>query len=117
MTLDPDEFIRRFLLHVLPQGFVRIRHYGLLSNCRRELRLSWCRQLLGVVGSDETAKPESRDWKARYQRLTGEAIDLCPACRQGHLLRVEVFPPTRPSRSSLRRRRLAPGFTTGVDSS
>jgi hypothetical protein len=117
MTLDPDEFIRRFLLHVLPEGFVRIRHYGLLSNCRRELRLSRCRQLLGVAGSDETTEPESRDWKARYQRLTGQAIDLCPACGQGRLLLVEVFSPAHPSRSSLRPLRLTPGFTTGVDSS
>ena len=115
ITLDADEFIRRFLLHVLPEGFVRIRHYGLLSNCRRELRLSTCRQLMGVAGP--TPQSERRDWKARYQTLTGEAIDLCPACHQARLLRVEVFPPARPSRSSLGRRRFKPGFTIGVDSS
>jgi len=48
MRLDASEFTRRFLLHVLPSGFQRIRHYGLLANCHREARLEQCRQLLAV---------------------------------------------------------------------
>jgi hypothetical protein len=48
MTLDADEFIRRFLLHVLPDGFQRIRYYGFLGNRYREEKLACCRQLLGM---------------------------------------------------------------------
>jgi hypothetical protein len=48
MTLDADEFIRRFLLHTLPDGFHRIRHYGLLANGHRQLKLDLCRRLLNV---------------------------------------------------------------------
>ena len=46
MRLDAAEFVRRFLLHVLPSGFQRIRHYGLLANCHREVKLEKCCQLL-----------------------------------------------------------------------
>ena len=52
MTLDAFEFIRRFLLHVLPDGFVKIRHFGLLSNRNRKTCLETCRTLLGVKEPD-----------------------------------------------------------------
>ncbi len=100
MTLEADEFIRRFLLHVLPDGFVRLRHYGLLSNGQREKKLARCRQLLGAP-STGTPQPERRDWKTRYQALTGELIDLCPQCRVGRLLRVEILPPASCWRAAL----------------
>jgi hypothetical protein len=48
MCLDAQEFVRRFLLHVLPTGFQRIRHYGLLANRYRQIKLDRCRQLLGA---------------------------------------------------------------------
>jgi hypothetical protein len=92
MTLDTHEFIRRFLLHVLPDGFVRIRHYGLLSNSHREQKLAVCRELLSATESVEGIA-KSQDWKARYQALTAEPIDLCPECHQGRLLIVEVLQP------------------------
>jgi hypothetical protein len=47
MTLTANEFLRRFLLHVLPPGFVRIRHYGFLANCRRTEAIALCRKLIG----------------------------------------------------------------------
>jgi hypothetical protein len=49
MTLDADEFLRRFVQHVLPKGFVKVRHYGLLANCQRQARLAVCRRLLLVA--------------------------------------------------------------------
>jgi hypothetical protein len=49
MTLDADEFLRRFVQHVLPSGFVKVRHYGLLANCYRDARLAVCRRLLLAV--------------------------------------------------------------------
>lgn len=94
MTLDTHEFIRRFLLHVLPDGFMRIRHYGLLSNCHREQKLAVCRELLSATESVEATGSKWQDWKARYQALTGEPIDLCPECHQGRLLIVEVLQPS-----------------------
>ena len=69
MTLSPEEFMRRFLLHVLPSGFHRIRHYGFLSNGSRRLGLAAARQLLGVHSNataavaDEAAANEEHDSK------------------------------------------------------
>jgi Putative transposase/Transposase zinc-binding domain len=94
MALDADEFIRRFLLHVLPSGFVRIRHYGFLANRGRAANLALCRTLLGVADcSPQPPQPElPQDWKTRYEMLTGKSLDLCPACRQGCMIQVEIIP-------------------------
>jgi hypothetical protein len=94
MTLEAEEFIRRFLLHVLPSGFVRIRHYGFLANRGRAVNLALCRTLLGVADSSpQPPQPElPHDWKTRYEMLTGKSIDLCPACRQGSMIQVEIIP-------------------------
>lgn len=90
MTLDADEFIRRFLLHVLPGGFVRIRHYGLLANCHRREKLSICRRLLDVP---EPGEQPIEDWKDLYEELTGNKLDKCPACEEGSMVCVEIFLP------------------------
>lgn len=92
MTLEAEEFIRRFLLHVLPSGFVRIRHFGFQANCHRETKLALCRELLGVPQVD-SARPSTPDrCKALYETLTGESLTLCPTCRQGRMLTVEILP-------------------------
>ena len=66
MTLAAAEFIRRFLLHVLPDGFQRIRYYGFLGNRYRKQKLAQCRQLLGMLASDDSAIPEqSSDYRDR----------------------------------------------------
>jgi hypothetical protein len=80
MTLSADDFIRRFLLHVLPRGFQRIRQFGLLSN-RRRGELARCRQLLGA--SEQTVESLSQDYKSLYQTVTGASLRQCPACRAG----------------------------------
>jgi hypothetical protein len=85
MRLDADELIRRFLLHVLPPGFMRIRHYGLLANRCRAERLGRCRALLGQP-EPEPREPESVE--ATMLRLTGIDIQRCPVCREGRLTRV-----------------------------
>ena len=95
MTLDADEFIRRFLLHVLPRGFVRIRHFGFLANAHREKKLTLCRQLLGVHCEQDPASVSAEDWKERYERLTGQALSVCPACHQGRLFTIEIIPALR----------------------
>jgi hypothetical protein len=94
MTLPAEEFIRRFLLHVLPSGFVRIRHYGLLANCHRKEKLARCRELLGYEPPASTSNSDKPDYKARYLSLTGVSIDLCPQCRIGRLVPVEILLPS-----------------------
>lgn len=98
MTLDVDEFIRRFLQHVLPTGLVRIRYYGLFANRHRALNLVRCRAALGVdtdaVGeNDETGEP---DWAELVETLMGLNLRECPSCKQGKLRRRETLLPDRP---------------------
>lgn len=83
MTLSTDEFIRRFLLHVLPRGFQRIRQFGLLANRRRREQLERCRQLLGTTV--HVTEPLPADYKSLYQTVTGESLQHCPACRTGNM--------------------------------
>ena len=90
MTLKATEFIRRFLLHVLPSGFVRIRHYGFLANrvCREKLAL--CRALLGV---EEAPVPmESEPTTEPRATVAGEpAASVCPSCGEGRMVIVTSF--------------------------
>jgi hypothetical protein len=99
MTLSADEFIRRFLLHVLPSGFHRIRYYGFLGNRHRKEKLERCRQLLGMAppkeSSAELAPPE--DYRDRYERLTGCSLRECPVCHRGHMITVKALPKVRSS--------------------
>jgi hypothetical protein len=98
MTLAADEFIRRFLLHVLPEGFQRIRYYGFLANRYREQKLARCRQLLAmplpVVPDDQVAG----DYRDQYQELTGTSLTECPACQRGRMVLIEVLKPAKPWR-------------------
>jgi hypothetical protein len=97
MTLAAPEFIRRFLLHVLPAGFHRMRHYGLLGNRHRTAKLARCRQLLGTTVAppnvDETRPPDYRD---RYESLTGVSRRTCPVCPDGHMIVTECLRRARP---------------------
>ena len=80
MTLSADEFIRRFLLHVLPRGFHRIRHYGLLAGSARKASLALARELLDVMpDAEETPIDETLD-----------PTPLCPCCG-GKMIVIEVF--------------------------
>ncbi len=94
MTLSADEFLRRFLLHVLPDRFVRIRCYGFLANRCREQRLALCRKLLKEGPPAPARRRES--WSELVQRLTGRDPTLCPQCQQGHLSALRLVPPERP---------------------
>ena len=96
MTLDADEFIRRFLLHVLPDGFQRIRHYGFLGHRYRQAKLALCRQLLGVVlPLAGPASPQDKpDYRELYEQLTGKSLRECPVCHAGHMVAIAVLPPS-----------------------
>jgi Putative transposase/Transposase zinc-binding domain len=92
MTLSADEFIRRFLLHVLPDAFQRIRYYGFLGNRYRKEKLGLCRQLLGMK---EIAPPEEtpQDYRDRYEALTGSSLWECPVCHRGRMTVIAVINP------------------------
>lgn len=84
MILPAEEFIRRFLLHVLPARFVRIRYYGLWANRRRERNLACCRDLLGATPS-VSKECEREPWQVILERVVGQDPTRCPECLQGRL--------------------------------
>ena len=87
MSLDGVEFLRRFLLHVLPRGFVRIRSYGLLANCSRREKIARCRSLIdrAAVGVYDDARGARAD-----SQLVGVR---CPECGLGVMVTIEIFRP------------------------
>lgn len=93
MQLAAEEFIRRFLLHVLPSGFQRIRHYGFLANRYRAVKLDRCRQLLAEPAPLISLPDAPLDYRDRYQLLTGKSLRDCPQCGQGHMVCIETFLP------------------------
>src|SRR6202521_5724289 len=94
MTLEASEFIRRFLLHVLPDGFQRIRHYGFLGHRYRQAKLALCRQLLGVVMSLSGVVPpqDKPDYRDFYEKLTGKSLRECPLCNRRQMIAIAVLP-------------------------
>ena len=95
MTLQADEFIRRFLLHVLPPRFVRIRHFGLLANKNRKDLIALCRKSLGGQTNipHEILRPET--WQEQLLRICGIDVTACPICHKGQMSRVALLPPYR----------------------
>jgi hypothetical protein len=93
MTLAAPEFIRRFLLHVLPPGLQRIRYYGWMGNRHREEKLALCRQHLKMDPKPEAPEDleASTDYRDRVQALTGLSLSQCPMCRKGHMVTIEQF--------------------------
>jgi hypothetical protein len=88
LALPAGEFIRRFLLHVLPEGFRRIRHFGFLANAHRSAKLTLIRRLLDLPEPERL--PEPADYRERYARLFGRSLDICPVCG-GHLVEIGVL--------------------------
>ena len=92
MTLDVVEFIRRFLLHVLPRGFKKIRHFGFLSPRYKAVNIKLIRKLTGDEFK-EPAHPENESVEEMMHRLTGIDIKACPKCGKGRLTRLyELLP-------------------------
>jgi hypothetical protein len=102
MTLEAHEFLRRFLLHVVPAGFVRIRHYGFLANRCKARALGQCRQLLGQPFAPSAPEPKTvAQW---MQQWTGIDITRCPQCGYGPLRRTPL-----PALATTMRTRAPPG--------
>jgi hypothetical protein len=91
VTLPAQEFIRRFLLHVLPSGFVKIRHYGLLAPCNAKTKLEKARTLLQRQEPNEENHSKNeifpRTWQDLLHQLTGWDLKTCPHCKNGFLIR------------------------------
>jgi hypothetical protein len=93
MTLSAVEFIRRFMLHILPQGFMRIRHYGFFANRYRKARLALCRKLLGQ--KEQPPRPKQL-WYEFIMERTGHHPLLCPHCGVSLLVPAGFVAPQRP---------------------
>ena len=98
MTLEGTEFLRRFCQHILPKGFVRIRHYGILSATRRSL-LRKLQQAFGII---VPVIKEKKDWKQICRGHLNYYSALCPCCGEGTIITIDVFqagrpPPIQPS--------------------
>jgi len=76
MTVSGDEFIRRFLIHVLPKRFMKIKHYGLLSNRNKSLKLAICKQLTNTT----VVPQEKASTLELLQKITGRDLSKCPQC-------------------------------------
>jgi hypothetical protein len=96
MTLEADEFLRRFLLHVVPRGFMRIRHFGLLANRTRRGTVPQCRDLLGQPPPDAQVESVA----ALVHRLTGIDLTCCPVCGTSRMQTTALVHRTPPPDSS-----------------
>ncbi len=89
MTLEAGEFMRRFLIHILPPGFRRIRHFGFLANCHSKEKLALCRHLLTSPVTD--LLPQQEPCRELLQALLAQPA-RCPKCGIGEMIRVDVLP-------------------------
>jgi len=93
MALDVNEFIRRFLLHVLPDRYVKIRHYGLYGNRNRKLLLDRCRKILGVESLNRDKTVQS--WEEILLSLCGFDVRKCPFCEKGKMVPAGIILPKK----------------------
>jgi hypothetical protein len=103
MTLPAEEFIRRFLLHVLPSGFHRIRYCGFMGSRYRAENLETCRRLLHMSPRppSPTESPSetthTADHRDHHEALTGASLRQCPVCKKGHMVVVKILAPLNPT--------------------
>ena len=99
VTLTAPEFIRRFLRHVLPPRFVKIRHYGLMAPRHAKTKLEKARALLSLQAPEALAEPQNREhdtpsdtntWQDLLRALTGVDLTMCPNCGQGRIIRTRL---------------------------
>ena len=99
VTITAPEFIRRFLRHVLPPRFVKIRHYGLMAPANAKTKLEKARALLTLQAQGAIAEPpnrkhdtpsETNTWQDMLRALTGKDLTICPNCGQGRIIRAKL---------------------------
>lgn len=91
MTLNPQEFIRRFTMHILPDRFVKIRHYGILGNRNKQLKFKRCLEIFRV----KPKKDDSLSSAELFFKLTGIKIGMCKVCEKGNLIKKDKLMPLR----------------------
>lgn len=91
MALEAGEFMRRFLLHVLPDNFYKIRYYGILSSRNKKTKLTQCMRILGVKESNAEETGASKSWKEMLYELTGIDVTRCPECKKGKMILAETM--------------------------
>ena len=89
IQLESTEFIRRFLLHVLPGGFFKIRYYGLFATRNRSTVLARCRKAMGKA--PKVSRFIGLTWQQQLQLITGNDITICPVCQKGSMLVTNTF--------------------------
>jgi len=94
MKISADEFLRRFLLHVLPRGFRRIRYYGFLAPKAKPVRFKRCREAFNLRYTPKTKKEQSRSCIEIFKELLGIDLLRCPTCGKGNLITVGLIPKT-----------------------
>ena len=90
MALSADEFIRRFLLHVLPKGFMKIRYFGFLSNIKKKESIPIIRQLIEPLAKLPEKIKETV--QQTMLRVTGIDITCCPQCQKGKMVKIKELP-------------------------
>ena len=90
MEVEAEEFIRRFLIHTLPPGFQRIRHFGFMANCHRRAKLELCRKLLISSLADLLPLPEA--CREMLESITETSVNRCERCGIGTMIRIAVLP-------------------------
>ena len=90
------------LLHMLPEGFQRIRYYGFLANRYREQKLAHCRELLDMPAPEPPAPEGAKDYRERYEELTGCSLWQCPVCHKGRMLAIEILPRNHSRQTAIR---------------
>ena len=103
LSLPIAEFVRRFLLHVLPKGFVRIRYYGFLANGTRARLLACCREALAQDAASSEKRPDPLGDGEEFLALLPERLRLCPHCKHGVLRCVQILERPPPGRRRPRR--------------
>lgn len=105
VTTTAQEFIRRFLLHVLPPRFVKIRHYGLMAPCNAKTKLEKARALISLQapltndepkGQELDTSKEAKTWREMMHTLTGLDLTTCPQCGKGNLIRCRLTADEQP---------------------
>ena len=92
MTVTAEEFIRRFLMHILPDGFVKIRHFGILSSKNKQTKLKKCKELLGNYESKRRNKINENDL---LKEIVEKAETECPCCGNGIMRTRRIIPPDK----------------------
>ena len=87
ITMNAQEFIRRFLLHVLPDGYKKIRHFGFLASRCKKQNLAKCRQIMGM--SEDLPEHQPETFQEKMLRLTAIDITMCPKCKNGQMQKVK----------------------------